>query len=71
MIGRELPTTRMEDMVGGTSLREKNWSLVLDVLGFRGLSGSQVAGIMEMATCVCVFVYIYVYIYIWSSGEVL
>ena len=54
MIGKELQTTQMEDMVGGASLRGKNWSLVLDVLGFRGLSDSQVGGIMEMATCVCV-----------------
>ena len=42
--------------MGGASLRGKNWSLVLDVLGFRGLSDSQVGGIMEMATCVCVCV---------------
>ena len=46
-------------MVGGASLRGKNWSLVLDVLGFRGLSDSQVGGIMEMATCVCMCVCVY------------
>lgn len=43
-----MPTAEMEDTVGGAGLRGKSWSLVLDVLGFRGFSDSQVGGIMEM-----------------------
>lgn len=39
-------------MVGGVGLRRESWSLVLDVLGLRGLSDSQVGSIMAVG-CIC------------------
>lgn len=48
-------TNNSDGRSGGRSkFKREELDLVLDVLDFRGLSDSQVGGIMEMATCVCV-----------------